>query len=355
MLISNIAKAVIKNKIGIVSYPSFITFLVTWRCNAKCIFCDVWKKNSNYENELNLEEIKKIFKQLKKIDVLRLSGGEPFLRKDLAEIINIIEEVNPPEIIHLTTNGTLTSQIIESFKKIKPLNKIHIKVSIDNIGEKHDKTRGISGAYEKAMETIKQLHKLKQKENFHIGVNQAITEEKEISSYFELRKILKPFDVPVYPVIANEPTNSLYSDKNLVNPNNSFKTFGYFSKEKLKEFVDTMIKHGKEVNNTQEQIIDRYHLRGLFNRLVKNKMCPNPKCVALNNHLRILPNGDIPVCLYNSFIIGNLKNNNFNKIWNNEKAKKQREWIKKCPGCWQSCESAVNAIYTGDIWKGFFY
>ena len=82
MIETNIIKSIIKNKFNVISYPSFVTFIVTWRCNGRCIFCDVWKKQPNIKEELTIEEIKKIFLQLKNIDVLRLSGGEPFLRND---------------------------------------------------------------------------------------------------------------------------------------------------------------------------------------------------------------------------------------------------------------------------------
>ena len=132
MLKTNIIKSIINNKLGRISYPSFITFLITWRCNGRCIFCDVWKKNPDIKKELTIDEIKNIFSQLKSIDVLRLSGGEPFLRTDLAEIINSIEKINPPTMIHLTSNGILTEAIINTMQKIKPLKKIHIKISIDN-------------------------------------------------------------------------------------------------------------------------------------------------------------------------------------------------------------------------------
>lgn len=352
----NILKSIIKNKLGAINYPSFVTFIVTWRCNGRCIFCDVWKKRAAANDELGPEEIADIFRQLKPIDVLRLSGGEPFLRGDLAEIINKIEETNPPGMIHITTNGILTGPILKTVAAIKPLRKLHIKISIDEVGEKHDKMRGVPGAFDAAMRTVKELVGLKKtKTNFHIGVNQVIVGEKEIDSYFALKKILDRLGVPIYPVIANEPTNSLYSDQGVVDPSISFKPFGNFSPEKLKQLFKILIEHGKEVGDFKERMVDRYHLTGLYNRLIKKRNKPNPRCVALNNHLRIMPNGDIPVCLYNGTIIGNLKHNNFKNIWFGPEIKKCREWVRKCPGCWQSCETAVNAVYTGDIIKGLFY
>ncbi|MDD5031496.1 MAG: radical SAM protein [Patescibacteria group bacterium] len=350
-MILNILKSAIKNKLGIIQYPSFITFLVTWQCNGRCIFCDVWKRKPAINEELSVEEIKKIFKQFKKIDVLRLSGGEPFLRADLADIINGIEEVNPPAMIHITTNGILTDRIIKTIKAVKPLRKIHLKVSIDDIGEKHNKIRNVPDAYDNAFRTVRELAGLRSKTNFHLGVNQVIAEESQIDSYPALENIFKKYGVPVYPVIAHS-ANSLYSGKGVADPSSYLKTFTPFSKPELKRFFNMVLKKNKENKNLTERIVDRYRLKGLYNRLVENKNKPQPKCVALNNHLRILPNGDIPICIYNSTVVGNLKENKFKDIWFNKGMAPSRKWVRNCSGCWQGCECKVNGIYTGDIWKG---
>lgn len=76
----------------------------------------------------------------------------------------------------------------------------------------------------------------------------------------------------------------------------------------------------KDVNKSEElsieEIVDRYYQCGLRNRLLlgenKNRLLlgenkPNPKCVALADHLRILPNGDVPVCYFNSKIVANVR------------------------------------------------
>ena len=70
------AISIIKNIAGIKQKPSFVTFFVTWRCNNKCVMCDVWKKEA--QRELSAPEIEAIFKELGEIDAIRISGGEPF-------------------------------------------------------------------------------------------------------------------------------------------------------------------------------------------------------------------------------------------------------------------------------------
>jgi len=312
--------------------------------------CDIWKKEKGYE--LNLDEIKQIFSQLKNIDAIRISGGEPFLRKDLADIVNIIDKEVHPKIIHITTNGLLTNHIITTLKHVRAIKKIHLKISIDDIGKTHDKIRGTTGAYDNAIKSIEKLSKLRNRLNFYLGVDQTIVNEKGLESYFKLKSILKKFNVKIHPVIAYEQSTSLYSNKKGISPEISYKPYGKFSKNKLAVFIKVLLEDSSFLNNFEERTVKRYYLKGLFNRLIKNVNKPNPKCIALNSHLRILPNGDVPICMYNSTVVGNLRNYKFKDIWFSKKIKKHRLWVKHCNGCWAGCESNINAIYTGDIWKG---
>ena len=349
----NILKSIIYNKLNKISLPSFVTFLSTWRCNARCIFCDIWKKNSSKEEEISPTEIRTFFSDFNHIDVFRLTGGEPFLRNDVAQIINSVDEATNVSMVHITSNGILTDRIVESLKGITNLSKVHIKISIDNVGEQHDKVRGVPGVYAKAMTTIEALCELRdQNPGFHVGVNQAIVNETELDSYARLKNVLDPLMVPIYPVIANQPKNSLYSDSDFVDPKSSIEPFGTFSTSSLERMKRILLDKNKINDSITERIVDSYHLTGLYNRLVHDRNWPNPHCVALKNHLRILPNGDIPICLYNGKIVGNAKRQSIKRIWMRPDMKVDRDWVKRCAGCWQSCESAVSAVYTGDIWKG---
>ena len=354
-LYSNVASKVIQNRLGINHYPSFLTFFITWACNHRCVFCDVWKKTP--KDELTLTEIEMFFRQLKPLDVLRISGGEPFVRKDVGEIINIGDEILNPSIIHLTTNGINTNRIISSLNKVTNLPKVHIKVSIDNVGEKHDAVRGVKGAYDKAIETLKELVVLRDKFGLHVGVNQAILDEKSMSAHEELKKALVDLKVPVYGAIAYDSSSTLYSEdpqrKERIDPNSSLTPFGDWSQEALSHAINTLRTDDTKTSDFAERLIDNYFVNGLHDRMVGDqKNISGPSCVALNTHLRLLPNGDIPICLYNGEVVGNIRERSFKDIWFGEDIQPSRKWVKDCSGCWASCETAVNAVYTGDIYKG---
>lgn len=351
----NILNSMLKHRLGQIPNPGFVTFFNTDRCNLKCVFCDVWKNQSAKDSELSIDQVKLIFEKIPKFDVLRISGGEPFLRTDVSDVVNFIDKNNKPFMIHFTTNGVLKQNIIRNFEKIKNPKKIHIKVSIDGTNNRHDYVRGVNGTFDKVMQTIDSLIKLRKKMKFHLGVNHAIVNETDIKDYHRLKDILVKNNIPIYPTIANTSEKSLYN-KGQGSPEKSVEPFGEWSEEGLSSFTKQLLKDAKNIDDFKENIVDKYFLEGLRNRLVNKNNYPKPKCVALKSHLRILANGDVPTCLYNGGVVGNLLNDSFEKIWyNSEKTNKQREWVDKCVdkgGCWESCESVVSGIYTGDIIKG---
>lgn len=344
-----VLKNIVANRLGLITSPSFVSFFVTFRCNCKCIMCDVWKKKIQDE-ELSVPEIKKIFSQIKGIDVIRLSGGEPFLRNDLAEIIDTIDKASNPGVIHITTNGLLTKHIVETLKKIKNPKKVHIKISVDNLEKEHDRVRGVP-AYKKAMKTIEELSKLRKKLGFFLGVNQTIVDSSGLKAYKKLKKVMKKYDVNVLPVIAYDASTGLYSDGSTETRDSSFSVFGDFKRKELGSFIRELKRDTQKVKNLKEKLLKRYQIKNMVDWLLKGKDT-NPPCVALKSHMRILPNGDVPVCLYNSKVVGNLKKQSFKKIWFGKSIEKHRKWVRNCKGCRAGCEVNVSAIYTGDIAKG---
>ena len=100
-----------------------------------------------------------------------------------------------------------------------------------------------------------------------------------------------------------------------------------------------------------DRIAKKYYLLGIRNRLLGDVGAPNPKCVALNSHLRIFRDGRVPTYQLNTTSVGNLSEQKFKDLWVNANIQKQREWVYKCLGCWAECEVLPNAIYTDDLLK----
>jgi MoaA/NifB/PqqE/SkfB family radical SAM enzyme len=338
--------------------PRFCTFTVTWNCDAKCYMCDIWKKESR--NELSLEEIDTIFsdKLLRKLTVLRITGGEPFLRSDLTDIIKGIYDNTKIDFVHITSNGFLTDRIINLLKEVMDYGiNVDIKISLDAIGKTHDKIRGVDGAFDKAYKTLLELKDLRKKYDFYVGINQIITDLNfdQITPVYELSEKLQfGFDSGLG--IASRP---IYNEKSPISASQQFVPYDNFEETHLHNILSQL----KQLNRDNkyrplslsrsfiESLSERYYTEGTENRLLYNKNYPNPPCVALFSHIRIMPNGDVIPCSYKTEIIGNLKKTCFHDIWVSEKAKRSRQEIKRCSGCWAGCEVVPNAFHSGDILK----
>ena len=108
-----------EKKLKKIKTPKNLIFFVTNRCNAKCKHCFYWQSLNNNTDELSIKEIKQVILSLKnKIDTLLITGGEPLMRNDLYEIINLFNQINHTKKVHITTNGALTKKLFKLCEKI---------------------------------------------------------------------------------------------------------------------------------------------------------------------------------------------------------------------------------------------
>ncbi len=148
--------------------PSYLIYFVTARCNARCEMCFYWRELDAVrpETELTPEETDKISRTLPPLIQLTLSGGEPFLRADLFELIKPLLEHSRPALLSIPTNGILTEQIIKVTGQICsafPRLRLNLELSLDGIGERHDRIRGHVGAFADLLRSWKELKILRLK------------------------------------------------------------------------------------------------------------------------------------------------------------------------------------------------
>lgn len=350
----NYLRAVYRNRNRIVDQPRFLTYTVTFGCNARCVMCDSWKMPT--DGDLTLEEVEHIFTQLPQLDAVRLTGGEPFVRKDMTEIAELAVQHLRPKFIHVTTNGFLTDRIVRFCESRPRKTPLDLLISIDGVGDKHNEIRGNSTAYKSCIETIAALAPRRRELNLSIAVNQTIVDADGVDHYSRLHEELRPYGVQNHIVMAYDVSATYNLEREVdVAPTEigEFTTFGEFTAADLERLLDRVEADVAEYP-FWERLAKRYYLRGIRNRLLGGDGTPNPKCVALNSHLRIFPNGDVPTCQFNSKTVGNLREHSFEEVWNSVKAAEQRKWVHNCAGCWAECEVLPSAIYTGDLLKEFW-
>jgi MoaA/NifB/PqqE/SkfB family radical SAM enzyme len=146
--------------------PPFLVLFVNSICNLKCDHCFYWK-SLNQRDDMSFEEMVKLSESLGPIENLNLSGGEPFLRKELSEICRQFIRRNGVRQIYVPTNGWYTQKTIDQIKRIleeKDLFLFVAELSLDGMPAFHDRFRGVERSFEHAMETYDALATLQEQD-----------------------------------------------------------------------------------------------------------------------------------------------------------------------------------------------
>ena len=166
--------------------PIHLTFFLTRRCNSHCPFCFYLKGRDvlrEKQRELDLDEIGRISGSFGDLLWLAFSGGEIYLRDDLVEISRIFYKNNRPPIMLFPTNGLLPELIRERTERIVrdcSESVIAVKLSLDGLGEDHDKLRNTPGSFARTMETYGLLAPLLDRfGNFELGINTVFCSENQ--------------------------------------------------------------------------------------------------------------------------------------------------------------------------------
>ncbi len=142
-----------------VGTPPFLILFINSICNLTCEHCFYWR-NLNQRDDLKVEEIFALARDLGRIENLNLSGGEPFIRPEFAEICRFFIQNNGVEQIYVPTNGYFTERTINALKSIFEEDSLKLfvcELSIDGMPEYHDRFRGNPKSFAKLLETYEAL------------------------------------------------------------------------------------------------------------------------------------------------------------------------------------------------------
>jgi MoaA/NifB/PqqE/SkfB family radical SAM enzyme len=341
--------AIAANRVGAVPRPSYCTYLVTYRCNARCGMCDSWRVKPG--RELTPEQVRTVFAKIGSLDVIRITGGEPFLRTDLVAVAEAVVDGAHPIVLHVTTNGSFPDRVAEFAARMAGKTTLEVMVSLDGLAEEHDRNRGKDVTFDRAVETVRTLVGA----GVRTSVNHTVISERSLTDHEALVARLGELGVDVAAVLAYA-DSAMYGIKlrgtraeHLIVPR-GYPLHPALAGANVLGFVDAELARVEQIRSLPRRIGKRYYLRGLRARLAgEPDPRPRPRCVALRSHLRLLPDGRVPVCQFNTETVGDLVAQSFEEVWRGTAAGKSRGWVDRCPGCWAECEVIPSAIYTGDI------
>ena len=169
--------------------PINVTASVTFKCASRCLTCYVTSRKAK---ELSAAEYRRIFRSLGRDPFwVTISGGEPFLRPDLAEIVDAICEESRPAIINIPTSGTTHKHIVEQLPRMLERTRgmqLTVNFSLDDVGERHDFIRRTPRNWQKTLESLRFAQSLKERyPHLVVGIHSVI-------SVFNVRRFPEIYD-----------------------------------------------------------------------------------------------------------------------------------------------------------------
>ncbi|NLO37252.1 MAG: radical SAM protein [Clostridiaceae bacterium] len=300
------------------------TVIVTYRCNARCNMCNCYLYPTKASEEITLDDIKK----LPEMKFVNVTGGEPFVRQDLPEIVAVLAEKSDRVVI--STNGYFTSRILDLCRRFP---KVGIRISIEGLEKTNDAIRGIPDGFNRGYGTLKMLVEMK-----HPDVGFGMT----------IQDMNAEDLIPLYRLSAE--LNMEFATGTL---HNSF----YFKKtdNKIVNRLKVAQNIEKLINELLESNSPKKWFRAYFNHGLINYIYGQPRllpCGMSNDAFFIDPYCDVIPCngMAEKAVMGNLHNQSWDEIWHSEQANRVRERVRKCDrNCWM-IGSASPAMHK-HIWR----
>ncbi|MCU7918331.1 MAG: radical SAM protein [Candidatus Thiodiazotropha sp. (ex Epidulcina cf. delphinae)] len=296
-----------------VTPPTDVSIITTYRCQMRCKMCDIWDHPTDRKKEITAKDLE----ILPKIKFVNITGGEPFVRNDLNEIIEVA--MNKSDRVVISTSGWHTNRIS---KLAEQFPDIGIRVSIEGLSQRNDQLRGREGGFDKGMRTLLTLRDMGVKDiGFGITVSNNNSED-----MLWLYKVSKAFGMEFATAAFH---NSFYFHRNDNVIHNKDEVIGDFHK-----LIEAMLSE-----NSPKSWYRAFFNLGLINYIRGNRrMLP---CEAGSANFFIEPYGDVFPCngseeAYWKESMGNIRDFNiFDDLWNSDQANRVRKLVSTCPkNCW---------------------
>jgi len=314
--------------------PPFLTLFINSICNQKCEHCFYWK-NLNQRDDLTKEELFALSRSMGRIENLNLSGGEPFLRAEFAEICRQFIRHNKVRQIYVPTNASFSDRVVKQVSDTlqeKDLDLFCVEISLDGFGEFHDNFRGMKGAFDRAMATYDELAKLQEKDarlrihSISTATADNMDEIRKLTTYLYER--CPKMDHHNLAMIRGDRKNPALQGPNLAE---------YM---KLYDYVQRL--WAKREENRYGSIVEPLLQEAKIRTVTEKRQVVPCKAGVLSTV--VYANGDVGLCETHA-PIGNLRKNTFPEIWESEAAEQLRDSIRR-KECYCTLEIAMWPSFT---------
>ena len=285
------------------------TVIVTYRCNARCNMCNRYKAPSRKDEEITLDTIRK----LPPMYFTNITGGEPFMREDLADIVRVLYEKS--DRIVISTNGFFTDRILALAREFP---EIGIRISIEGLQQTNDEIRGLPDGFTRGYKTLQKLVEMGMKD---VGFGMTVQDRnaKDLVPLYELSdKMGMEFA-----------TASLHNSFYFVEAKNIIKDRPMVA-ENFEKLVNELLD-----SNSPKKWFRAYFNHGLINYIYgQPRLLP---CDMAFDTFFIDPYGDVMPCngTKDKEVMGNLNEQSWDELWNSPQADKVRQKVRHCDRqCW---------------------
>jgi MoaA/NifB/PqqE/SkfB family radical SAM enzyme len=316
--------------------PINVVVSTNFRCNFRCLSCNVYERKVK---ELTAEEWETVFASMGKAPTwMTFSGGEPFIRRDLPDIILSAIRHCEPAIVNIPTNGWYTKQVLAGVEKIckaSPETQLVINLSFDHhVPDKHDHLRGAPGSWPRLIDTLTGLRALNLP-NLTVGCHTVVSDNNE-DDFPEIAKGLAQLGADSYIAEPAEERVELQTIGSGITPKAA--KFAVAAEAVL----DVEEAASGAVAGMARSLRQEYYQR--VTRLLNGEADAMPVCHAGFLSVHIGADGDVWSCCVLSRSFGNLRDADFDfpTVWFSDKAEEFRTWMRErrcaCP--------LANAAYT---------
>lgn len=300
------------------------TVIVTYRCNARCKMCNRYKAPSKPDEEISVDTIKK----LPQMYFTNITGGEPFIRSDLKDIVR--ELYKKSDRIVISTNGFFTDRIIDLCKEFP---NVGIRISIEGLEKTNNAIRGLDDGFNRGYTTLKKLVEMNHPDvGFGMTVQDA--NAKDLVPLYELSNEMN----------MEFATASLHNSFYFVEAKNIIKDRPMVA-ENFEKLINELLK-----SNSPKKWFRAYFNHGLINYIYgQESLLP---CDMAFDTFFIDPYGDVMPCngTKEKEVMGNLNEQSWDELWNSKQADKVRAKVRCCNrNCWMI--GSVSPAMHKYIWK----
>lgn len=310
--------------------PLRVVLDLTRRCNLRCAMCRTWSRPAT--PELSAAEIGSVLARMPELVWLDLTGGEPFVRRDIGDVFTaVVDDAPALALLHFQTNGWLVERIATHTQRLRE--RLHggaeliVTVSIDGPAALHDAIRGKAGAYERAIATARALREMSGVD-VHVGTTLTSRNHDAVdATWAALQHDLPGLARTHWHMNAMQTSAHFYANDDT---------------DELHTPVAPQLERHLAARGIPTTLAEAVESAYLVNLAFVQRGEPSAiGCQALRSTMFLSPEGDVYPCHIYDRPLGNVRDTDVIEIWSSAAVKAARRDIEAlaCGGCFSACEA----------------